>query len=65
MLVDECKLELNQGCRYGLIGDNGSGKSNVSESSWLTTAAALHPTTASHPACPLTDVTGACSDSTA
>eukprot|EP00656_Telonema_subtile_P045677 TRINITY_DN51941_c0_g1_i1.p1 TRINITY_DN51941_c0_g1~~TRINITY_DN51941_c0_g1_i1.p1 ORF type:complete len:628 (+),score=184.31 TRINITY_DN51941_c0_g1_i1:56-1939(+) len=29
MLVDECKLELSQGCRYGLIGDNGSGKSNV------------------------------------
>ena len=29
LLVDECKLELSQGCRYGLIGDNGSGKSNV------------------------------------
>jgi len=29
MLVDECRLELTQGCRYGLIGENGSGKSNV------------------------------------
>mmetsp|Transcript_54580 Transcript_54580/g.151425 ORF Transcript_54580/g.151425 Transcript_54580/m.151425 type:complete len:598 (-) Transcript_54580:67-1860(-) len=28
-LVNDCHLELNQGCRYGLIGDNGSGKSNV------------------------------------
>eukprot|EP00217_Crustomastix_stigmatica_P007320 CAMPEP_0183789458 /NCGR_PEP_ID=MMETSP0803_2-20130417/434_1 /TAXON_ID=195967 /ORGANISM="Crustomastix stigmata, Strain CCMP3273" /LENGTH=639 /DNA_ID=CAMNT_0026033629 /DNA_START=85 /DNA_END=2004 /DNA_ORIENTATION=+ len=28
-LVNECSVELNQGCRYGLIGDNGSGKSNV------------------------------------
>ena len=24
-----CHLELTQGCRYGLIGENGSGKSNV------------------------------------
>jgi len=29
LLVTDCSLELNQGCRYGLIGDNGSGKSNV------------------------------------
>lgn len=29
MLVGDCSLELNQGSRYGLIGDNGSGKSNV------------------------------------
>lgn len=28
-LVSDCKLELTQGCRYGLLGDNGSGKSNV------------------------------------
>ncbi|CAE8661824.1 unnamed protein product [Polarella glacialis] len=28
-LVNECCLDLCQGCRYGLIGDNGSGKSNV------------------------------------
>jgi len=28
-LVSDCDVELNQGCRYGLIGDNGSGKSNV------------------------------------
>jgi len=28
-LVNDCSLELNQGCRYGLIGDNGCGKSNV------------------------------------
>ena len=28
-LVTDCKLELNQGCRYGLIGVNGAGKSNV------------------------------------
>eukprot|EP00928_Gymnodinium_smaydae_P100037 TRINITY_DN970_c2_g1_i3.p1 TRINITY_DN970_c2_g1~~TRINITY_DN970_c2_g1_i3.p1 ORF type:complete len:610 (-),score=156.76 TRINITY_DN970_c2_g1_i3:249-2078(-) len=28
-LVTDCDLEMNQGCRYGLIGDNGSGKSNV------------------------------------
>lgn len=28
-LVNDCHMELNQGCRYGLIGDNGSGKSNV------------------------------------
>jgi ATP-binding cassette subfamily F protein 2 len=28
-LVVDCSLELNQGCRYGLIGDNGTGKSNV------------------------------------
>ncbi|KAJ1620876.1 P-loop containing nucleoside triphosphate hydrolase protein [Pavlovales sp. CCMP2436] len=27
--VNDCKLELSQGCRYGLIGENGSGKSNV------------------------------------
>ena len=28
-LVHDCDLELCQGCRYGLIGQNGSGKSNV------------------------------------
>jgi len=28
-LVTDCNLEFTQGCRYGLIGDNGSGKSNV------------------------------------
>ena len=28
-LVSDCHLELSQGCRYGLLGDNGSGKSNV------------------------------------
>eukprot|EP00937_MAST-01D_sp_MAST-1D-sp2_P001723 g1723.t1 len=28
-LVTDCALELNQGCRYGLIGVNGAGKSNV------------------------------------
>ena len=28
-LVTDCKLELNQGCRYGLVGTNGCGKSNV------------------------------------
>jgi len=28
-LVTDCNIELNQGCRYGLLGDNGSGKSNV------------------------------------
>ena len=28
-LVSDCDLELTQGCRYGLLGDNGSGKSNV------------------------------------
>jgi ATP-binding cassette subfamily F protein 2 len=28
-LVTDCHVELNQGCRYGLIGLNGSGKSNV------------------------------------
>ena len=28
-LLNDCDLELNQGCRYGLIGENGSGKSNV------------------------------------
>jgi ATP-binding cassette subfamily F protein 2 len=28
-LVSDCHLELTQGCRYGLLGDNGSGKSNV------------------------------------
>jgi len=28
-LINDCHLELNQGCRYGIIGDNGSGKSNV------------------------------------
>jgi|TARA_B100000524_G_scaffold157310_1_gene79760 ATP-binding cassette subfamily F protein 2 len=28
-LVNDCSLELNQSCRYGLIGNNGSGKSNV------------------------------------
>jgi ATP-binding cassette subfamily F protein 2 len=27
--VTDTEIELNQGCRYGLIGDNGSGKSNV------------------------------------
>ena len=28
-LVQDCDLELNFGCRYGLIGQNGCGKSNV------------------------------------
>ena len=28
-LINDCDLELCQGCRYGLIGENGSGKSNV------------------------------------
>ena len=28
-LVTDCDLELTQGCRYGLLGDNGSGKSSV------------------------------------
>ena len=28
-LLQDCELELCQGCRYGLIGENGSGKSNV------------------------------------
>ena len=28
-LVTDCSIELNQGCRYGLVGTNGSGKSNV------------------------------------
>lgn len=28
-LVTETSVELNQGCRYGLIGENGSGKSNI------------------------------------
>jgi len=28
-LIEDCSVELTQGCRYGLIGDNGSGKSNV------------------------------------
>jgi len=28
-LVTDCSMNLNQGCRYGLIGANGSGKSNV------------------------------------
>ena len=28
-LVQDCSVELNQGCRYGLVGTNGSGKSNV------------------------------------
>ena len=28
-LVSDCHLELTQGCRYGLLGDNGAGKSNV------------------------------------
>jgi ATP-binding cassette subfamily F protein 2 len=28
-LVTDCRLELNQGCRYGLVGTNGCGKSNV------------------------------------
>ena len=28
-LVSDCHLELTQGCRYGLLGDNGSGKSNI------------------------------------
>lgn len=28
-LVNDTSIELNQGCRYGLIGENGSGKSNV------------------------------------
>ena len=26
LLVQDCPLELNQGCRYGLIGENGSGE---------------------------------------
>jgi hypothetical protein len=29
MLIQECTLELNQECRYGLIGENGSGKTNM------------------------------------
>jgi ATP-binding cassette subfamily F protein 2 len=29
MSSQDCHLELNAGCRYGLIGQNGSGKSNV------------------------------------
>jgi len=28
-LVQDCEVELNQGCRYGLLGNNGCGKSNV------------------------------------
>ena len=28
-LLADSPLELNQGCRYGLIGENGSGKSNL------------------------------------
>ena len=28
-LVSDCDLELTQGCRYGLLGENGSGKSSV------------------------------------
>lgn len=28
-LVTDCDVEFTQGCRYGLIGDNGSGKSNI------------------------------------
>ena len=28
-LVQDTRIELNQGCRYGIIGSNGSGKSNV------------------------------------
>ena len=28
-LVSDCEIELTQGCRYGLLGDNGAGKSNV------------------------------------
>jgi len=28
ILIAECSFELNQGCRYGLIGNNGSGKTN-------------------------------------
>ena len=28
-LVSDCEIESSQGCRYGLLGDNGSGKSNV------------------------------------
>mmetsp|Transcript_102530 Transcript_102530/g.256919 ORF Transcript_102530/g.256919 Transcript_102530/m.256919 type:complete len:600 (+) Transcript_102530:86-1885(+) len=28
-LINDTEIELNQGCRYGLIGANGSGKSNV------------------------------------
>jgi len=29
LLVSDVNLELTQGCRYGLLGENGSGKSNV------------------------------------
>jgi len=29
LLVTDCRLELSQGHRYGLIGDNGTGKSNI------------------------------------
>lgn len=28
ILIAECQFELNQGCRYGLIGNNGCGKTN-------------------------------------
>jgi len=28
-LITDTTMELNQGCRYGLIGENGSGKSNI------------------------------------
>ena len=28
-LVTDCDIQLNQGCRYGLVGTNGCGKSNV------------------------------------
>lgn len=28
-LINDTRIELNQGCRYGLIGNNGSGKSNI------------------------------------
>mmetsp|Transcript_55956 Transcript_55956/g.144383 ORF Transcript_55956/g.144383 Transcript_55956/m.144383 type:complete len:598 (+) Transcript_55956:67-1860(+) len=28
-LVNDTSIELNRGCRYGLIGENGSGKSNI------------------------------------
>jgi hypothetical protein len=28
ILIAECDFELNQGCRYGLIGNNGAGKTN-------------------------------------
>lgn len=28
ILIAECSFELNQGCRYGLIGNNGAGKTN-------------------------------------